>query len=353
MKIKLILTFDYELPLGGCTSFDQGLFKPSEELLALANELKVPIVLFADICCALRFKEWDYDFFNSFRQQIHHALETGHDIQLHIHPHWMDSSFENGQFIPSARFGLSDFKNENQLNIENIISTSLLELEKICREVKADYQCIAYRAGGYNVEPESRRILTALSKLGVLYDSSVMPGFFQDYSFSKIDYRKAPLLNTWKVPLQGPLISTTNNAPYIKELPISTMPNSILRIIKRRIYKILHKKKIAQRKYVNSGKGFKAAAAQSGIFTQLRMMGNPIVLTFDQEHLNAVDLMKIVDYQIQTHHEQEEIFITLISHPKSMRPYHLQLMREFIENLRSRFQNQIEFITYSHLRQND
>ena len=29
MKINLLLTFDYELPLGGCESYDKGLFDPA------------------------------------------------------------------------------------------------------------------------------------------------------------------------------------------------------------------------------------------------------------------------------------------------------------------------------------
>ncbi|NOX84607.1 MAG: hypothetical protein GXO86_01375, partial [Chlorobi bacterium] len=48
--IKIFLTFDYELPLGGITrSYEHSLFAPTIKLLELAEELNVPLVFFTDI----------------------------------------------------------------------------------------------------------------------------------------------------------------------------------------------------------------------------------------------------------------------------------------------------------------
>ena len=43
-KINLILTFDYELPLGGCNSYTKGIFEPTEALINLANKKKIKII---------------------------------------------------------------------------------------------------------------------------------------------------------------------------------------------------------------------------------------------------------------------------------------------------------------------
>src|SRR6187549_3169617 len=110
-RIKILLTFDYELPLGSCTDYQKALFKPADDLINCANGLDVPIVLFADVCSAIRFKEWDREnYYAPFGDQLSRSLKEGHDVQLHIHPHWMNSTYAAGKFIPSPNFSLSSFK---------------------------------------------------------------------------------------------------------------------------------------------------------------------------------------------------------------------------------------------------
>ena len=57
MNIKILLTFDYELPLGGVSSYNKGIFEPTEKLLSLVNKLGIPIVLFSDICSVIQFEK--------------------------------------------------------------------------------------------------------------------------------------------------------------------------------------------------------------------------------------------------------------------------------------------------------
>ena len=96
-KIKILLTFDYELPLGFSRDYEAGLFRPAQRLLERAGEIGVPVVLFADVCSAIRFESWDRKgFYDRFVEQVQLYLQRGNDVQLHIHPHWMTSSFSNG-----------------------------------------------------------------------------------------------------------------------------------------------------------------------------------------------------------------------------------------------------------------
>jgi len=349
MKIKMLLTFDYELPLGGWKSYDKGLFEPAQRLISLANDLKIPIVLFADICSAIQFKKWDNKFYSGFTSQIQDALRTGHDVQLHIHPHWIDSKYNDGKLFPSNKFGLSDFIDDQAITIDQIIKMAFDATEEMCREVDPDYRCIAFRAGGYNVEPESKIILNCLYKSGIKYDSSVIKGLYQKFSFSKIDYRNAPEKNSWKVPVDGPLINTTNQEPYIIEYPISCMPNSLGSVLKRRANKILHKRAIQSRMYNNSGKGYSAVSRKSGWLDKLRMAFNPVVLSFDRDYFDLRDLEKIVDYNVKKFKSEEEVAITLISHPKSMGDYHFGLMESFVSLMKKKYGDNIVFTTYSKL----
>lgn len=43
-QIDIVLSFDYELPLGGISkSFDHSLFNPTEKLLETVNELNIVV----------------------------------------------------------------------------------------------------------------------------------------------------------------------------------------------------------------------------------------------------------------------------------------------------------------------
>ena len=346
MKINIILSFDYELPLGSVESYEKGLFEPGQHLLSLANQLKIPVVLFADICSAIRFKEWDVNYYNRFKSQIQSALRDKHDVQLHIHPHWMDSTFEDNKFIPSSKFGLSHFKEDPNFSIDEIIRLSYEEMHKMCNEIDQDYQCVAFRAGGYNVEPESKIILNSLYDLGIRYESSVIQGLYQNYSFSKIDYRKAPGTNSWKISKDGPLDKVTKSSEYLLEYPITSMPNTFSNIIRRRIAKTRNKQKIQSRKYNNTGKGFSAISKKTSWKDKIQMIWNPVVLTFDRDYMTLNVLDKIVDYNVKKFKSEKEIFLTLISHPKSMGKYHLNLMKDFVLLMKKKYEDDLSFETY-------
>ena len=100
-KLKILLSFDHELSLGGVQSYSKNLFEPTDRLVRVANDLDVKITLFTDVMCAIRFEEWDADGFSRhYRQQIGRVIQDGHDVQLHLHPHWIDSEYRDGTFIP-------------------------------------------------------------------------------------------------------------------------------------------------------------------------------------------------------------------------------------------------------------
>lgn len=345
-RIKILLTFDYELPLGYCTDYQKALFNPAEDLINCANSLNVPIVLFADVCSAIQFKEWDYEnYYLPFTNQLKKSLQAGHDVQLHIHPHWMNSTYTGGKFIPSPNFSLSSFKESlSGYTIEKIIVEAFRELNEISKSGKAEYSCVAFRAGGYDVEPESKRILNKLYELGIRIESSVIKNFYLDYSFSHIDYSNSPKSSNWLISKNGPLAIEGND---LLELPISSMPMTIADIMRRRIKKTLNGRVYKQRAFANSGKGFLAISGNQTLKSKLRKITNPQVLSFDKEHLEYEDLADIVSYNVAKYADEPgDLVLTTIAHPKSMGTYHLNLLKEFVEKSREKYKDQLEFVTY-------
>jgi len=71
MQLKILLSLDHELSLGGAASYSRNLFDPTELVMRVAKELQVPLTLFTDVCCAIRFKKWDYErFCQPYERQI-------------------------------------------------------------------------------------------------------------------------------------------------------------------------------------------------------------------------------------------------------------------------------------------
>lgn len=348
--IRVLLTFDYELPLGRADDYDRALFAPAEALLTLAADLSVPVVLFADICSALRFKEWDPSgYYEPFCGQLQEAVNDGHDVQLHIHPHWMTSTYEAGTFQPSLDFSLSDFADHPAHSPESIIEAAYTEMTAVCLEADPAYRCLAYRAGGYNVGPAHARILQKLYDLGIRIDSSVVPGLYLDHSFSHVDYRSAPALPYWRIAPTGPLTEPVKTGDFF-EVPITRTPISVAGILRRRWSKWSNRHALRERVYANTGAGLAVTEPQRDWRSKLRPLLNPLVLTVDLVHLEVSHLMQIAEQDLrrQAQHTSAPV-LTLIGHPKSMGGYHRDLLRGFVEALRARYGEHVSFVTYPDL----
>ena len=79
IKTTLLLTFDYELPLGGIAkSFEHSLFDPARRLLEVLKKPNVPAVFFVDILSYLRFKELGVTGYTvPFENQIREIILLG------------------------------------------------------------------------------------------------------------------------------------------------------------------------------------------------------------------------------------------------------------------------------------
>lgn len=343
-KVKLFLTFDYELPLGGVAqSYKHSLFEPTNRLLDLAQELKVPLVFFADIICATRFKEWDKEgFYNPFVSQLHQALGSGHDVQLHLHPHWLLTKWENGSFLPSEKFTLGSFVHEPYpFNIEGIIDNSCKELKLICREVLPNYNCTAYRAGGYALQPHTEIILKTLKNNGILYDSSISRGYFFKSDVSLVDYRKLPDKANWFLSETGDFSKEASDG--ILEIPIASKPKNLFELptrLKLHAYK--------SREVENRGRPIHSYK-KIPLKDTMKQWFASRMLTVDNHTYSLSYLMDILNYHIKKHKNHETVLCSLIGHPKAMGDYALELLKDFVIKIREQYGEAVEFSSFSQL----
>ena len=224
-QIKILLSFDHELSLGGCDSYARNMFEPTDRLLDLADELRVPITLFTDVCCAARFREWDPDgFYRTYVRQISSTVKRGHDVQLHLHPHWIDSKFVEGRFVPATTYSLGNFLDRPwPQNIPGIVADGIERLEELCC-ADPSYKCVAYRAGGFSLSPATEAVLTALYDHGIRIESTIAKGFRFACDLWEVDFRNMPAKANWWIPKSGPLNYEAETGLF--EIPIATRPRT-------------------------------------------------------------------------------------------------------------------------------
>jgi len=342
MELKLLLTFDHELPLGGVrTSYKEALFDPTYRLFEVAGTLKVPVVLFTDVLCGIRYEEWDNTcFYQPYVRQLQDAILKFHDVQLHLHPHWLTSSFENNGFMPSKDFRLCDFTTDKTNSIDNIVKKGVGFLKEVCSTANPDYRCIAYRAGGFNIEKSSREIISSLYKNGIRFDSSISKGYYFRSGLSEVNCLDMPDVPNWFLGLDGNVRRKADCGIF--EIPVASIPKTPFEMPTR--FKL---KKLSGR--APRDHGFQIhKGSPADLRSKIKMMFSWRMLSFDNYTLSVDYFMKILEYNVRKYRKNDTIIMSIIGHPKSMGDYSFFLMESFVKKVRQKYPL-VEFTTFRRL----
>ncbi|MFM7016644.1 MAG: hypothetical protein ACKOX3_09985 [Bacteroidota bacterium] len=314
--MNIYLTFDYELYFGHTTGTAKNcILTPTELLTEVADKHSIKLVQFVDIGYIIKLEEFKNDYpelendYQLITNQIKNLYRSGHDIQLHIHPHWEDSYYKNGKWtIIANRYKLADF---NEIEIDRIVSSYKQKTE----ELTGHNSVFAFRAGGWCVQP-FEKLKSTFIKNNITIDSSVFQkGKYSSDQYS-YDFTKAPSLSSW----------TFNNDPCqqadgpFKELPIGSICNSPLFYWKLfllgRLHPFMHKP-------LGDGVPIAAPGQRKKLLT--RFTQNTVSI----DGYNAALLNKAL------HQYQNKNELVVIGHPKSLTRYGLNALDLFIKKNRN------------------
>ena len=228
-KKKIILSFDYELFFGDCSgTVQKTLIDPTNKILDAMDSVGFQGNFFVDWQMLKYLKEVNtkktiFDL-NMIINQLKDIIERGHRIELHIHPHWIDAKY-NGD----GTWNFSDFQHYslNRFTEEEIIDmfvegTSLLT--SIAHEVDLEYKIVAFRAGGWAVQPFSL-LKKAFNKSGIKIDSSVAAGVYGKNQYSYFDFIDSPKDIAWI--FENDVLIPQDTGSFI-EVPISSYKRAFL-----------------------------------------------------------------------------------------------------------------------------
>ncbi len=357
--LHLLYSADYELYLGANLRPEpEILIQPTSRLLERADDLGIPVTLFADVACLWRYREWGEAAFPAAAEaQWVDALRRGHDIQLHLHPHWLVTSRGEGG---SLRFDPAWFLLGNHSPDPDEVfhyAAGLLKrgrnyLEGLLNNGSNGYECRAFRAGGYGLQPAAGAILRAQLAAGVHIDSSIIPGFVHRSATHAVDFsRVARAANPRLTPEGG--LGRDGGPGGILEIPIGAalLPQEIL--ARTHLWDALTRgwailtdsgRRRAPRGRSLFGDQEPGAASQTApprwrraywrIWNRLHTRFVRLELT---AHPPGALLAALEEYLKPFDWHRDEVFVSLNCHPKGLEQRHLRALARFHRGLRRRY----------------
>lgn len=313
---QLVLTLDYELYGDGSGNVFEHMIHPTEKILDICEEHDIKMTLFFEVLEYIRLKqEWDKGNSMGYAESPVLAIERqlqkmaleGHDIQLHVHPQWINAVFRDGGWqVDFDNWRLGDFAVPQDYSIEDMLREGKETIEALVRSVCPDYQCTILRAGGYNVMP-SGAVYQAMVNVGLLVDSSIYPGGYETGELSRYDFRGAPKgLDSWSALAED--FCQQGSHSQVLEVPIFALPQRrLLKITPARIRAVLQ----------NRGSASRSLAAKTG----KRSLVQKIAYLMEKEAftwdfcLFDIALHKRFFRTIAKQYEGRELFV-LVGHPK-------------------------------------
>ena len=214
--MRFLLGVDYELFFGEPTGTpDRCMLEPTSRLLDVLERHGARLTAFVDVAYLERLLTYGSAHrrdFEAIASQLRTLIDRGHDVQLHIHPHWLDSEWAGDRWIINTqRYRLHDL---SDAEVAEVVPRLVSLLGDITGRAP-----VAYRAGGWCLQP-FERLSPALAEAGVRIDSTVYAEGYSANPGREFDFRGSPQRDCWQFDLD-PLVPDIDGTFW--EVPISTV----------------------------------------------------------------------------------------------------------------------------------
>jgi hypothetical protein len=324
--MKIYLTFDYELYFGSKSgTADRCLLEPTELILSATDPYNVKTTQFVDAGYLIRCRELSVKHpelekdFNTVSQQLRNMSLNGHELQLHIHPHWLATQYENGQWqMNTSRYRLHDFNSDD---ITSIVRSNAAFIRSISKN-----KISTYRAGGWCIQPFDK-LKSALKEEGIVTDSSIFPGGYYTSEQYYYDFRNCPQVSQWR--FEDDPLKPVDNGSFM-EVPITSIKNSPLFYWKLfllgRLFPEYHKP-------IGNGRAMEAPGQRKKLLTSYTLQ------TVSLDGYNAALLSKALRQQ----EKKKAQSMVIIGHPKSLTRFGADALEKFVRENHQRH----EFSTFN------
>jgi len=189
--IYLALTHDWELRGDGSGDIEQIQFAPLRRLLQIYEKFGARTTILPDLMQQIRFRRLEAEhpelkpLADSWDEHVRDAFRKGHDIQLHLHPQWLNADYEKGHWHPRGDWSILNYERDAAYEM---LARGQQYLEALLRPIDSSYRCLAFRAGALAAAP-SPHLFESLATLGIEIDVSIAGGLFVNSEDLQLDYR--------------------------------------------------------------------------------------------------------------------------------------------------------------------
>jgi len=223
MKLGLVFTNDWELYGDGSGNYYELQEAPLKTLLATLESHGAKLTVMAEVGQQWAYlqvgekESWAREIAESWERTLEDAVKRGSDVQFHLHPQWLSAKHRNGRWILDLNHWAISSLDEQ--TIEEVLRKGKGYLDTLLKRVDSRYECVAFRAGAYCIQP-SKVVIRNLVKAGVLCDSSLTKGMVNPLFF---DYRDAySNIEPWFVSEQD-IRYKNHEAEGLLEIPIHSL----------------------------------------------------------------------------------------------------------------------------------
>ncbi len=327
--MQLLLSLDYELFFGTQTGDPQNcLIDPVNALLTRLARFPLKLSLFVDAgyLAALQKEGQKYSQlaadFDMVRKHLASLKEKGHDIQLHVHPHWIDSRYDGRAWqIVTKRYKLHDF---NRAERDEIIYS----YKSVLTDIVGD-SVFAFRGGGWCIQPWDK-IAPALRKENIWLESTVFHQGRSEDQQRWYDFTGAPDRDFWRF---GDDPAIVDPKGCFVEVPISSVDVNPLFF-----WKMVLVKKVTGSRFKSFGNGHAMRADTSYYLRRLTRFSRSVVSI---DGLKAALLAGALKKMLKKRPDMKIFHV--MGHPKAITRYSIDRLADFLEK------NEFEYITYQDL----
>lgn len=317
MMKTFLLTLDYELYGNGSGDVFKHIIEPTDTILDIAEKYNARLTIFFEVIEYWKLKEeWEkgnkmgyrHNPIEAMENQIKEAYRRGHDVQLHLHPQWVDAIWtEEGWKVNLDKWRLGGYEGEGENSLFHLLQRGKETIERIIAD--EEYHCTVLRAGGYNIQP-SEEVIKAMKTVGLKADTSIYPGGKETGFLSQYDYTSiCPSVGMWYCGKK--LECIVEDRTEIMEFPIVAFP--ILRLNKYlsldRIHSLLRNRKSAKDSF-----SAKTGGKSGGVLNKLKYFFQYESQTWDY-CLFSKSMHRNFLYRISK--QADRSVFTLVGHPKS------------------------------------
>lgn len=331
--MKILLTLDYELCLNDFVgTVDECLIVPMQKFHQVCDLFGVRATIFVDAAYLYMLDklhtQWPMlkEDYEKVKENIQWLEEQGYDIELHIHPQWYYSIYnETGWHLDWNHYKLSTAPYEESLVL---FTESKNLLDSIIGR-----KTIAFRAGGYSIQQFNYQ--DCFKRNGIIADSSVFTNNKVLTETHYYNYVGAPA-NTYRF---TDCITSPDSIGVFYEFPIGVGKFPFVQYMRK-------KRRIAQHSSQRWGNGGaeQNRSLYERIMKNIHRFKNGFALTkYPSASVDCDTYGLLEDIFVQN---KENDILTIIGHPKNISASSMDYLKNFIYK---RFNEHIEFTTLKSL----